>query len=87
MDVVLQPLAEGAAGVTVQDISAPYSLVVINNLRNSAIALGNPVTDFNDVGGTGYAVILLIRLIPRSVTAKYEPLHNTSLSRTGGHVH
>ena len=83
----LAALEGGAAGVTVQDISTADALVVINNLWNSTVTFGDPVTNFDDIGGAGYAVILLVCFIPRSITTKYESLHNVSLSRTRWLVH
>jgi hypothetical protein len=81
VNVIFQTLAESASGVAVDQISGPYALVIVDNLRRRAIALCNPVGDLDDVGGTRSAVMLLICAIPGSVATKNQSFHNKKPGR------
>src|SRR5690606_17210150 len=75
MDVLFESPTEGAARHSIQAIARADPLVVVHELWDIPVPLGDPKRDLHDVGRARDVVFLLVGPIPRSVAANDESFH------------
>jgi hypothetical protein len=75
VDVVLEPLAERAARIPIDDVAGTDPLVVIDDLGRVPITLGDAIGEPHHVGRARDTVVLLVSAIPRAVAANDQSLH------------